>query len=104
MPRDDSGLESLEQWMYSVISHPQGAEAGVEANSKPGSKASYVVNKPSSSEKLTRWIASGVRACISGFIRHHCQRRIRQGRPVGSRAFAQVVRDYINPIPPRTTT
>ncbi len=33
MPREAPQLDRIERWMYSVITHPDGAEAGIKANS-----------------------------------------------------------------------
>lgn len=33
MPREASQLNRIERWMYTVITHPDGAEAGIKANS-----------------------------------------------------------------------
>ncbi|MCY4420866.1 MAG: DNA-binding domain-containing protein [Gammaproteobacteria bacterium] len=98
MPRDDSGLESLEQWMYSVISHPQGAEAGVEANSKPGSEAAYDLEQTVlPSEKLTPLERISVYADMYfwRFIDIMSEEYPTVEHLLGVERFAQVVRDYI---------
>ena len=33
MPREAPHLDRIERWMYSVVTHPDGAEAGIKANS-----------------------------------------------------------------------
>ena len=98
MPRDDSGLESLEQWMYSVISHPQGAEAGVEANSKPGSEAAYDLEQTVlPSEKLTPLERISVYADMYfwRFIDIMSEEYPTVEHLLGVERFAQAVRDYV---------
>ena len=98
MPRDDSRLESLEQWMYSVVSHPEGVKAGVEASSKPDSDAAHDLEQTVlPSDKLTPL------ECVSGYADMYFWRfiEIMAGEYptvqhiLGEELFNQVVRDYI---------
>ena len=84
--------------MYSVISHPEGAEAGAKANSKPGSQAPHDLEQTVlPSDKLTPL------ECVSVYADMYFWRfiEIMAGEYptvqhiLGEELFNQVVRDYI---------
>ena len=98
MPRDDSRLESLEQWMYSVISHPQGAKAGVEANSRPGvDDARDLEETVLPSDQLTSLERISVYADMYfwRFIEIMSEEYPTVEHLLGAERFQQVVRDYV---------
>lgn len=102
MPRDDSRLESLEQWMYEVISHPDGAKAGVEATSKPDSPAAYDLEQTVlPSDKLTPLERISVYADMYfwRFIDIMAGEYPTVQHILGGDLFAQMVQDYVSRYP-----
>ncbi len=98
MPRDDSRLESLEQWMYSIISHPQGAKAGVEANSESGREAAHDLEQtvlPSSELTPLERISVYADMYFWRFIEIMSGEYPTVEHLLGEECFQRVVRDYV---------
>ena len=98
MSRDDSRLESLEQWMYSVISHPEGAKIGVEANSKPGSEAAHDLEQtvlPSNEMSALERISVYADMFFWRFIEIMSGEYPTVEHLLGEERFEQVIRDYV---------
>ncbi len=84
--------------MYSVISHPEGAEAGVKASSKPGSQAAHDLEQTVlPSDKLTPLECVSVYADMYfwRFIDIMSEEYPTVQHILGKELFNQVVRDYI---------
>ncbi len=102
MPRDDSRLESLEQWLYEVISHPEGAKAGVEASSRQDSPAAYDLEQTVlPSDQLTPLERISVYADMYfwRFIEIMSGEYPTVQHLLGEELFEQVVRDYVTRYP-----